>query len=251
MSHSVVARAAVDYPGSDGKPMAETHIHRACTIYAINALEACFDDRADVYVGADMLLYYEEGNPRASVAPDVFVVLGAPKRGPTGDGWRDTYKLWEELKAPDFVLEVTSRSTRREDEGRKKKRYASLGVREYFLCDPKREYLTPPLQGYRLRDGDYEPLPVTRLSHGVPGLRSEVLGLDFRLQGEELRLHDPVIGEDFLGHTEETAARRAETAARKPPKRGQPKLKHRLPNCRRACRTRRSIRNRRGIRSAD
>ena len=47
-------------------------------------------------------LYYERGNPRAVVAPDVYVVVGAPEY------LRDTYMLWNEPKGPDFVLEMTS-----------------------------------------------------------------------------------------------------------------------------------------------
>ena len=78
----------------------------------------------------------------------------------------DTYLLWNEPKGPDFVLEVTSPSTRRADERRKRDVYASLGVSEYFLYDPRAEYLTPPLQGYRLQEGKYRPLPaVTVLSN--------------------------------------------------------------------------------------
>ena len=211
MSESVLARSAIDYPCSDGKPIAESQIHLACTLYAVDVLWNHYRDQADVYVGGDMFLYYEEGNPRVSVVPDVFVVLGAPKEVP-GGGLRDTYKLWEEPKGPDFVLEVTSRSTRREDEGRKREVYASLGVGEYFLCDPRSEYLSPPVQGYRLRGDGYEPLPVTWLAHGVPGVRSEVLGLDLRLRGKELRLHDPATGQDLLTYQEQCDAREAAEA---------------------------------------
>ena len=47
----------------------------------------------------DLLIYYREGT-RESVAPDVFVVLGAPNRP------RHSYLLWKEPKGPDFVLEI-------------------------------------------------------------------------------------------------------------------------------------------------
>ena len=59
------------------------------------------------------------------------MVVGAPGH------LRDSYRLWNEPKGPDFVLEVTSASTRREDERRKREVYASLGVAEYFLYDPR------------------------------------------------------------------------------------------------------------------
>ena len=70
-----------------------------------------------VYVGSNNFLYYERGNPRAVVAPDVYVEVGAAAH------LRDTYLLWNEPKGPDFVLEVTSASTRREDERRKRDVY--------------------------------------------------------------------------------------------------------------------------------
>ena len=100
---------AVDYPASDGQPMAETDHQRTPLAYAVDRLRLHFRDRPDVYVSGNLFIYYEEGNPQAVVAPDVFVVMGADGRD------RETYRLWEEPKGPDFVLEITSRSTRRED----------------------------------------------------------------------------------------------------------------------------------------
>ena len=91
------------------------------------------------------------------MAPDVFVVLGADNAD------RSTYRLWVEPKAPDFVLEITSRSTRREDQVSKRALYRSLGVREYWQFDPTNDYLQPPLQGLELIEGEYRPLPARRL----------------------------------------------------------------------------------------
>ena len=81
--------AAIDYPSSDGRPMADNDWQLAAMLYAIGALQARYARRRDVYVSDDLLVYYEEGNPRASVAPDVFVVFGAEARK------RIVYKLWE------------------------------------------------------------------------------------------------------------------------------------------------------------
>ena len=97
------------------------------------------------------------------MAPDVFVVLGADNAD------RSTYRLWVEPKAPDFVLEITSRSTRREDQVSKRALYRSLGVREYWQFDPTNDYPEPPLQGLELIEGEYRPLP-------APGERSPRIG---------------------------------------------------------------------------
>ena len=133
--------AAVHYPDSDGQPLAESDFQLKPLVYAYTALAGRYRDRDDVYVSADLFVYYEQGNPRAVVAPDVFVVLGAPGHD------RRTYKLWEEPKAPDFVLEITSHTTRAEDEGTKRRVYARLGVREYWRFDPTGDWLDPPLKG--------------------------------------------------------------------------------------------------------
>ena len=213
MSQSIVPPTAVEYPCSDGQPMAETSVHRRCMTYLIDALERHLrtGTRCPAYVSGNMFLYYEEGNPRAVVAPDVFVALGVPDRD------RDTYLLWEESKGPDFVVEVTSHSTRREDQGRKREVYARLGVSEYFLYDPRAEYLNPPLRGFRLRGGVYHPLLARRSPEGAQTLRSEVLGLEFRDSRKEqlLRLHDPETGQDFLTYRESNEAREEEAVARR------------------------------------
>ena len=202
MSPVAVALPVVEYPSSDGQPMAETPAHRDVMIDAIRVLSRHFARRPDVYVSGNMLMYYEEGNPRKCVAPDVFVVLGADR-----DEDRDTYLLWREPKAPDFVLEVTSISTRRNDEVTKHTLYESLGVAEYFLYDPKAEYLNPPLQGFGLRRGRYVPLEAVQLPDGAPALYSEVLGLSLHARGRALRLRDPATGEDLLTPEEESSAR--------------------------------------------
>ena len=207
MNDIALAPAVIEYPSSDGKPMAETPVHYACMVYVTEALKYRYRDRPDVYVAANMLHYYEEGNPRSSVAPDVFVVFGACKDEHREGGWRDTYKVWEEPKAPDFVLEVTSRSTRREDFGKKRSLYASLRVGEYFLHDPRGEYLEPALQGYRLAGGAYRPIPNTWCANAM-GVHSDLLGLHLHMVDGRLRLRDPNSGEDLLAYDEVMTARK-------------------------------------------
>lgn len=193
----------IEYPSSDGLPMAESDFQRKPLIYAVEALDLYFQERADVYVSGNLFIYYEEGNPEAVVAPDVFVVFGATKRD------RATYMLWNEPKAPDFVLEITSRSTRSRDQGAKRGIYAFLGVREYVQYDPTQDYLTPPLKGFQLVGDNYEALPLTSLPDGTLVLPSAVLGLDLQLDHGALRFVDLASGQRLLTYREAKLARRA------------------------------------------
>ena len=157
---AVLPYGDVHYPESDGQPMGETETHGNETWELIQALRHFLRDQPDVYVGGNLFVYYEEGNPRAVVCPDVFVARGVPKLVTRGgrEEKRRTYKLWEEGRAPSMVIEVTSKSTRDEDEEEKKVKYARLGVEEYFLYDPLGEYLEPRLQGFRLLGDRYRPI---------------------------------------------------------------------------------------------
>ena len=210
MNRPATIPAAVDYPCSDGRPMAESDFQLEPLVYAITALRTHFADQDQVYVAGDMFLYFKEGDPRTVVAPDVFVVVGATKRK------RMSYKLWEEPKAPDFVLEVTSRSTRAEDQGRKRETYASLGVGEYWLFDPTGDWFAPRLQGFRLHEREYLPLPSVSLVNSGLSLYSEALGLEVR-QDEDgrLRFRDPETGEDLPAHEEMRERVEQENAARR------------------------------------
>ena len=211
MSTTVLPRPEIDYPSSDGKRMAENDWQLHAMLYAIGVLQAHFTHRPDVYVSGDTLIYYEEGNPRKSVAPDVFVVFGAKAHK------RMVYKLWEEPKAPDFVLEVASPDTWKDDEGPKGELYARLGVREYWQYDPMGDLLPVRLRGRRLVDGGvYEAQPVVEGLNGTLMLRSETLGLDLLAgRGGELHFQDPSTGRLLLGLEETMTAHRDAVAARR------------------------------------
>ena len=167
------------YPESDGKPMAETDIHRDLMVDFIQMLQHHFSDEP-VYVSGNLFIYYEQGNTRKSVAPDVFVVHGVAKKR------RRTYLTWEEGKTPDFVLEVSSHSTHRNDIREKKALYADvLEVKEYYIYDPEGE-IEPHFIGYELIDGVYHELDFVDSR-----LRSRVLGLELGEREGVLRLYDP------------------------------------------------------------
>lgn len=188
-------RPPVYYPESDGEPMAETDIHINLLIYLREALADFFRNDPDVYIAANLFVYYREGDPTKVVAPDVFVVKGVPKRD------RRIYQVWKEGKGPDVVFELTSRSTHQEDLGAKKGIYEVMGVEEYFIFDPLGEYLEPRLVGFRLSKWGYQ------RTEEEP-LVSQVLGLELRVEGNMLRLVDPATGEKLLTSLEAQEARR-------------------------------------------
>jgi Uma2 family endonuclease len=185
--------------------MGETEVHRDDMISLIQALRNHFAADPMVCVSGNLLLHYVEGDRRRHVSPDVFVVRGVPKRQ------RLYYLLWEEGRAPDLVIELTSKSTRKEDLEEKFRLYRDeLRVREYVLFDPLDEYLKPSLRGYRLVEGEYVPID---LEDGR--LPSEVLGLHLERSGSELRVYDPTTGRWLPTAPEtEAALHQAEAALR-------------------------------------
>jgi Uma2 family endonuclease len=189
----------IHYPESDGQPMAESDLHRDVMTDLIHGLKARYIREPNVYVGGNLLLYYVEGDPRKSVSPDVLVTWGIRK------GRRKTYRLWKEGRAPGFVIEVTSDTTRTEDLGKKKDLYLQLEVEEYILFDPLGDYLHPRLQGHRLVLGRYQPIPL----EADGSLLSRTTGLRLRIEGENLRLIDEATGERLLFAEEERVARLA------------------------------------------
>ena len=128
------------------------------------------------------------------------MVVGADRRD------RSSYRLWEEPKGPDFALEITSRRTHREDQGKKRELYRRLEVREYWQYDPTSDYLQPALQGLVLEAEKYRRLPGTELADGTLALASEVLGLGLRLTERGLRFHDPETGRELPDLAETDAA---------------------------------------------
>jgi Uma2 family endonuclease len=195
----------IEYPTSDGQPMAETPEHVQVMIDLIVGLQSRYVAAPDVWVSGNFFLYYEEGNPKARVSPDVMLARGVAQ-------WdRPNYLLWVE-KPPSLIVEVTSRKTRRKDQGPKKSLYRRIGTEEYLLFDPFGEYLRPRLQGFRLLRGRYQAIPLEQDG----SLLSRVTGLRMKPEGKRLRLIDAATGEALPWPEEsETARVRAEVARRK------------------------------------
>lgn len=213
-NYSLEKPEEVIYPESDGKPMAETDVHIDQIIDLRKALQAYYRDNPNVYISGNIFIYYLENDTREQVSPNLFVVKGVPKHR------RRYYQVWAEGKAPDFVLEVTSKSTKTEDLNYKYELYERImKVPEYFLFDPTGKYLNSPLQGYRLVAERYSPIAE------IDGrIRSEELQLEFQIEPgplEELpesswvlRIYDPLTEERLLTSDELEEALQRETSAR-------------------------------------
>ena len=192
------------YPSSDGKPMADNTWQVRTMLAQYGMLHTRYVNDPNTFVAMALLLYYTEGEPADVVAPDLFVSLGVPKRH------RDWYKVWEEGKAPDFVLEVSSDKSAEDNLGRNMEAYARIGIPEYCVYDPMGVLHFPRLRLFRLvggRAGAYERVEGSEDEDGSLAVPSESLGLDLRFEDDRLRLWDPATQQYLLEHAEERAGR--------------------------------------------
>jgi len=198
---SVIHFTSVKYPETDGKPMGETDVHIKETMRLRQLLERFYAGQR-VYVSGNLLVFYQQGDPKKFVVPDVFVAKGLEPKD------RRFYKLWLEHKPPDVIFEVTSSKTKKKDTTTKPELYRQMRVPEYFLFDPTQDYLDPPLQGYRLAGERHEPL----VPDAQGSLVSEQLGLRLCPEAGHVMLHRLDTGERLLTDAEAGRAAEAEVA---------------------------------------
>jgi Uma2 family endonuclease len=162
---TVATNTAIHYPTGDGQPVAETFAHLYAILMSIELLRLYLQGQQATVLG-NQFLYYEQGNPSKRVAPDVFVIFDVEPGG------RDNYKIWEEGSVPSIAFEITSPSTKKEDDGPKKQLYAQIGIQEYWQFDPKGEWIKEQLRGYQLENDQYQ--PISNSISSVLQLRLEV-----------------------------------------------------------------------------
>ena len=201
LESGAACKRVLEYPESDGEPMAETPKHQQVMIDCMDTLRRHFCEVPDVFIAGNMFLYYEEGNPRKNISPDVFMVHGVSQKE------LRTYKTWEHPPTLDFVLEVASPSTFENDLTVKKEIYATLlRVKEYYIYDPYHES-DPYLIGFRLVGEVYQEIPFVE-----ERLSSEVLGLELGEHEGMLRLYNPVTSEWLLPSYERVDAAESRAA---------------------------------------
>ena len=196
------SKSDIQYPESGGRPLTESDVHIDWIFRVRHILRYRYTGQS-VYVGSNMRVYYEEGKPYRFFVPDEFVVLGCDQRD------RRTFKTWEEGRVPNVIFEITSSTSRQEDQIFKPKVYKRIGVAEYFVYDPLAEYLEPALQGFRLADGAY-----AKIDPGAEGwLTCEQLGIESRLDAGKLVMRDATTQQVLMTRAEaEQAAWRQELA---------------------------------------
>ena len=139
--------------------------------------------------------------------PDLLVAFDADPAA-----YRDSngYVVSQQGKPPDFILEVASRRSAAEDLGAKKDYYERVGVVEYWLFDSAAEFYGFTLAGYRLVQGEYQPIEVREIAPGVFQGYSAMLNLNLRAGDSYLGWHDPATGEHIP--TLQTQTARAQNA---------------------------------------
>jgi Uma2 family endonuclease len=196
------------YPSEDGEPLAETSVHADAIIATVavlrNYLAENFSERSPVVL-ADQFLYYAQGFSRLRVAPDVMVIFDIPQQP------YDNYKIWETGKVPSIIFEMTSASTQAHDQAKKRELYESIGVQEYWLFDPKGEWIPEKLRGYRrqanLPEKEEDSLVYEAIADGL----SQVLGLRLEVEGSLINFYRLDNGEKLLIPSELFAALQAQT----------------------------------------
>ena len=116
-------------------------------------------------MAGERYLTRDPGSPASErMAPDLLIALGAdPETCRENNG----YIISEQGKPPDFVLEIASRSTGQQDEVEKRAAYAGLGIPEYWRFDETGKFHGTRLEGDRLVDSGYEPVPIETVGEGV------------------------------------------------------------------------------------
>lgn len=188
---SIPPRPQLEYPDSDGQPMAENTLQFEWIVTVKGGLEVVFQDDPQVFVAGDLLWYPVEGDPTIRMATDAMVVFGRPK------GYRGSYKQWEEGGiAPQVAFEIWSPGNRFGKMLEKFRFCERYGVEEYYIYDPDHN----ELEGW-LRHGDrLKEIPQ------MAGWVSPRLKIRFELTATELHIYGPD-GRRFATYVELAAQR--------------------------------------------
>lgn len=174
-----------------------------------SALDLHFSGR-DAMITGEAPLGWRAGRGVDFVVPDLLIAFGADARVLRA---QNGYSINHQGKPPDFVLEVASVSTARNDYTSKRVDYAAFGIPEYWRFDPTggRRH-DAPLAGDTLVDGVYRPIEIIQRDESHLWGHSQVLDLDLCWENGELNWWDPAAGSYFSTYEEHLEARMAAEA---------------------------------------
>jgi len=131
MSTKIYPIDVVEYPDSDGKPMAENTLQYEWIVTLKGNIDSLFANDPNVFVAGDNFIYTKKGEPSEVKAPDVYVAFGRPKHH------RGSYKLWEEDHIfPQVIFEVLSPGNSGREMELKRQFYERHGAEEFYILDP-------------------------------------------------------------------------------------------------------------------
>ena len=189
-----IADIDIEYPESDGLPIADNTKQFRCITTIKDGLDAVFEDVPDVFVAGDLLWYPVKGNNKIRTAPDIMVVFGRPK------GDRGSYIQHREGNvAPKVTFEILSPGNRAGKMIEKFLFYERHGVEEYYVFDPD----DGALDGWRRQDDRLVKID------DMESWRSPLLGVRFQVVDGELRMYDRA-GVEILTYAELVKARKEE-----------------------------------------
>ena len=178
-----------------------------------------FGNPESTIVTGERYITREPGVPAEErMAPDLLIAFSADPQAYKDD---NGYIISSQGKPPDFVMEIASRRTGRQDVEDKRPAYAALGIPEYWRFDETGNFHGTMLAGDRLVNGRYEPVSIETVEEGILQGYSNVLNLFIRWESGELRWHDPQTGQHIVTFEQaqdrvdaaETRAEAAETRA--------------------------------------
>lgn len=177
---AITEEKEIVYPEQREDDMGETSIHAKLINRFLQMLLFYFEREREIFLSANMNLYYEEGNPNKWYAPDILIAFGVPNHE------RSSYKIWEEKISPQVIFEVSSERTWKTDISEKLEIYGQLGVEEYYILDPEFKYLPAPILAFNLQGERLLSAPVNN-----DRIFSPRLGLEIVRTENSFRLFDP------------------------------------------------------------
>lgn len=187
------------YPEQREDDMGESSIHSKLINRLLQMLLHFFEQREDVFLSANMNLYYEEKNPNKWYAPDLLIAFGVPNHE------RASYQVWKEKVFPQVIFEVSSNRTWKMDISEKLEIYSELGTEEYYILDPEFAFLPAPMLAFHRQGGRLLTASVNNERIFSPRLDLEIVRAE-----NTFRLFNPQASE-FLLTLEESEEKRRET----------------------------------------